>query len=153
MTACPSQTFNLDRFVAAQSGVYAQALAELKAGKKRSHWMWFVLPQLRALGMSAMAQRYGIESPDEAQAYAAHPVLGVRLRECVRALLGHKLTAEDMLGEVDAMKLRSCLTLFIAAVPGERLFAEALERFYGGQPDEATLRLLRVQPGSTDRSR
>ncbi|QHE88162.1 DUF1810 domain-containing protein [Hydrogenophaga sp. BPS33] len=134
---------SLERFVQAQQRDYAQALAELQAGRKRTHWIWYVLPQLRGLGHSAMAQRYGIDGRAEAEAYVAHPVLGPRLVACVRALLSHpELSAQEMLGEVDAMKLRSCLTLFAEVAPGEGCFAEALDTFYGGQRDASTLALL-----------
>ncbi|HEY9108839.1 MAG TPA: DUF1810 domain-containing protein [Roseateles sp.] len=135
----------VDRFVSAQQDHYAQALAELRAGRKTGHWIWFVLPQLRGLGRSAMAQTYGIADRTEAEAYLAHPLLGARLVECVAALLAHAaLSADDILGAIDAMKTRSCLTLFEAVASDERrhLFAQALERFYAGQRDEATLALL-----------
>lgn len=135
--------FDLERFVQAQAGSYQQALAELQDGSKRSHWMWFILPQLRGLGSSAMAQAYGIAGLAEARAYLAHPLLGPRLRECVRALLGHAgRSAESILGSTDALKLRSCLTLFARAAPGVPEFAQALEAFYGGEADVLTLRLL-----------
>ncbi|MET0240639.1 MAG: DUF1810 domain-containing protein [Sphingobium sp.] len=139
-----AQAFDLDRFVSAQEGVYPVALGEIRAGHKRSHWMWFVFPQLRGLGRSATAVHYGIASIDEARAYAAHPVLGGRLRECVAALQGlpQRISAEQVFGAVDAMKLRSSLTLFAAAVPEEALFADALERWFGGERDDATLDLL-----------
>ena len=134
---------SLQRFVQAQARDYAQALAELRAGHKRSHWIWYVLPQLRGLGRSSTAQFYGLAGRAEAAAYAAHPLLGPRLVECVRALLAHReRSAAQMLGEVDAMKLRSCLTLFAQVAPHEPVFQQALERFYAGQPDDATLRLL-----------
>lgn len=108
--------FDLRRFVEAQQGIHEQALMEIRAGRKRSHWMWFVFPQLQGLGHGAMAQHYGLSGLAEARAYLAHPVLGPRLRECVRALLGHAGTsAARLLGEVDALKLRSCLTLFARA--------------------------------------
>ena len=139
---------SLDRLLAAQDRHYAQALDELRAGRKTSHWIWFVLPQLRGLGRSSTAYEYGITGLAEAQAYLAHPVLGERLRECVRAMLTHKnKSAERILGEVDAMKFRSCLTLF-EAVSGEAdgLFAQALQRFYSGERDEATLSLLASSP-------
>jgi len=139
----PGDSFQLDRFVLAQADSYACALAELRAGCKRSHWVWFVFPQLRGLGHSPMAQHYGLSGLAEARAYAAHPVLGPRLRECVRALLGHAGTsAARLLGEVDALKLRSCLTLFALAAPDEALFGRALERFHAGVSDPGTLRLL-----------
>lgn len=133
----------LARFVAAQSGVYELALSELLAGEKRTHWMWFVLPQLRGLGHSMMADRYGIEDLDEARAYLAHPVLGERLAECVAALLGHagRRSAAEVLGVVDGIKLQSSLTLFEAAGGGPA-FGEALEAFYGGERDKRTLAML-----------
>ncbi|WP_338505386.1 DUF1810 domain-containing protein [Sphingomonas kaistensis] len=134
---------SLARFVAAQSGVYDLALAELRAGAKRTHWMWFVLPQLRGLGHSMMADRYGLEEIDEARAYLAHPVLGARLRECVAALLTHagRRTAAEVMGVVDAIKLHSSLTLFEAAGGGP-LFARALDVFYGGERDRRTLAMV-----------
>jgi uncharacterized protein (DUF1810 family) len=141
--------FALDRFVTAQQRDYAQALAELAAGRKRSHWIWYVLPQLRALGRSQMARDYGIGGLDEAAAYVAHPVLGPRLVECVMTVLRHAdRSATEMLGDVDAMKFRSCLTLFAAAAPDEPCFHQGLAAFYSGQPDPETLRLLRASPGA-----
>ena len=135
--------FDLDRFVRAQEAMYDQALAELKAGRKRSHWMWFIFPQLRALGRSETARFYGIGSAEEARAYLAKPPLGARLAECCAALMRHQSeAAETILGSVDAMKLRSSMTLFeaVAGAPGP--FAEVLEAFYGGGRDQETLRLL-----------
>ena len=134
---------DLERFVAAQAGTYDSALAELRRGAKRSHWMWFVFPQVAGLGRSDMARRYAIASLDEARAYLAHPVLGARLRECVTALqdLG-PTTAEAVLGAVDAAKLRSSLTLFLEG-GREALFRAALERWFGGEPDPLTLDRLR----------
>ena len=136
---------DLERFVQAQDqGTYDRALAELRAGHKTSHWMWFVFPQIAGLGRSPTAQRYAIESLDEARAYLDHPVLGPRLRECAAALTEHGgSTAEDILGGIDAMKLRSSMTLFALAAPGEELFDRVLEQYFGGDPDEATLRLAR----------
>ena len=136
---------HLARFLDAQASVYAEALAELRAGKKQTHWMWFVLPQLRGLGHSAMATRYGIENAAEAAAYLAHPVLGARLRECVAAVRTHKeKTAREILGSPDDLKFRSCLTLFHAvSAADDRLWQDALDQFYAGQHDEATLRLLK----------
>jgi len=132
----------LDRFVRAQDGHYDRALAELKAGRKTGHWIWFVLPQLRGLGRSAMAYEYGIAGRAEAEAYLAHPLLGERLRECVRTMLAHRgRSAARILGDIDAMKFRSCLTLF-DAVSTEPLFGQALDAFYGGERDPATLALL-----------
>lgn len=133
----------LERFLQAQARDYAQALAELKAGQKRSHWIWYVLPQLRGLGRSEMARHYSISDRAEAQAYIAHPVLGARLVECVGAVLTHPdRSAEEILGAVDALKFRSCLTLFHEVAPGEACFAEALRVFYRGERDSQTLRLL-----------
>jgi uncharacterized protein (DUF1810 family) len=118
--------FDLARFVEAQSGgVYEQALSELEAGRKRTHWIWFILPQHRNLGRSAMAKRYGLSGIEEAAAYAAHPVLGLRLRACVSAVRRHLAggrNAVEMLGDIDAVKFASCLEIFAAAVPGEPLF-------------------------------
>lgn len=138
--------FNLQRFLDAQDagGTYDRALAELRAGRKRTHWMWFVFPQLAGLGRSPTAQAYAIESLEEARAYLAHPVLGARLRESVQALLDLPAgtSARDILGDVDALKLRSSMTLFAHAAPGELLFQQVLERYYGGVADQATERLL-----------
>jgi uncharacterized protein (DUF1810 family) len=135
--------FGLSRFVEAQAHDYDVALAELRAGRKRTHWIWYVFPQLRGLGRSGASHLYGVSGGEEAREYLAHAVLGERLRECVRAMLVHKdVSAREILGEVDAMKFRSCLTLFTAVAPEEPLFAEALERFFGGDLDEETLRLL-----------
>jgi uncharacterized protein (DUF1810 family) len=125
--------FDLDRFVTAQDEgwTYARALAELRAGRKGSHWMWFVFPQEAGLGQSAMSRRYAIGSMEEARAYLAHPVLGPRLRECAAALLAVEgRSAVEILGEVDALKLRSSMTLFAAADPGEPLFPALLERYF-----------------------
>ncbi|MBO9380504.1 DUF1810 family protein [Sphingomonas histidinilytica] len=137
------QRFDLDRFVSAQEASYEAALAEIRRGRKRSHWMWFIFPQLAGLGRSTTAQHYAIASLDEARAYLAHPLLGARLRSCVEALqdLDHGSSAEAVFGDIDAMKLRSSLTLFEQA-SGERLFAAAIERWFDGRRDEATLRLL-----------
>jgi len=136
-------TFDLERFVQAQAGVHEVALAELRAGRKTSHWMWFVFPQLSGLGRSAMAHRYAIRSLEEARAYLEHPVLGPRLRACASALLAHAdLTADAILGSVDAMKLRSSMTLFHRAAPSEGVFKGVLDRFYGGLPDPQTDALL-----------
>jgi uncharacterized protein (DUF1810 family) len=134
---------DLERFLDAQSSVYPQALAELRAARKRGHWMWFVFPQLAGLGRSPTAQRYAISGLAEAGAYLAHPVLGARLRECARALLElGQADPEAILGGIDALKLRSSMTLFALADPDEPLFGAVLERFYGGRADAATERLL-----------
>jgi uncharacterized protein (DUF1810 family) len=130
---------DLERFVAAQERSYATALAELRRGRKESHWMWWIFPQLRSLGRSGTAKAYGIADLREAEAYLAHPVLGPRLVEATRAMLMHEGQApEAVLGGVDALKLRSCATLF-AAVPGAAPeFREVLEAFYGGEADPLT---------------
>jgi uncharacterized protein (DUF1810 family) len=130
---------DLRRFVDAQEQTYEQALAELRAGRKRTHWMWFVFPQIAGLCRSGMAQRFAIRDLDEARDYVAHPVLGPRLVECARALTA--LDTEDpaeVLGDVDAKKLRSSLTLFTLAAPGEPVFREALDHYFDGELDEAT---------------
>jgi len=136
----------LQRFVQAQARDYAQALAELEAGRKQTHWIWYVLPQLRGLGRSQTARNFGIDGAAEAAAYLAHPLLGPRLVECVNALLRHSdRSAAEMLGDVDAMKFRSCLTLFNQVAPSEPCFSAALARFYDGEPDPETLRQLRAR--------
>ena len=138
--------FDLARFLAAQQDCYARVLEELVAGRKTSHWMWFIFPQLRGLGMSATARRFGLAGLDEARAYLGHSLLGGRLRECVRALLAVEgRSAQQIFGSPDDLKLRSCLTLFAAAADrgaddGE--FAAALAKYYGGEPDPRTLQLL-----------
>lgn len=135
--------FDLARFLAAQAPVYATALDELRSGRKRSHWSWFVFPQLRGLGRSATSETYGLDGLAEARAYLAHPVLGQRLRESVQAMLAHRSRAASaVLGETDALKFRSCITLFSMADPAEPLFATALESFFAGEPDVRTLELL-----------
>jgi uncharacterized protein (DUF1810 family) len=135
-------TGDLDRFVRAQDGVYDDALAELTAGRKRTHWMWFVFPQIAGLGFSPTAQRYAIRSLDEARAYLAHPVLGPRLRECAQALLAVPgRSAREILGHPDDLKLRSSMTLFARAADDPAPFEAVLDRFYDG-PDALTLTLL-----------
>jgi uncharacterized protein (DUF1810 family) len=138
-----SDPYNLQRFIDAQEGVIDTALAELRAGSKQSHWMWFVFPQLAGLGRSPTAQFYGITSIEEARAYLEHPILGQRLRECIEALLAWagKRTPDQVLGPVDAMKLRSSLTLFDQVEPGT-VFERALAALFDDNPDEQTLALL-----------
>ena len=136
---------DLARFVDAQDagGTYETALRELRAGRKRSHWMWFVFPQVEGLGRSATAQHFGVRGLAEARAYVAHPLLGPRLVEAARALV--EQPSDDpvaVLGSIDAMKLRSSMTLFAAADPGQPVYAEVLARFFGGEPDDATLARL-----------
>jgi uncharacterized protein (DUF1810 family) len=142
MTPPSSQDrFDLRRFVEAQDrgGTYDQALRELRAGRKTSHWMWFVFPQIAGLGSSPTARRYAIGSLEEARAYLAHPVLGPRLRDAATSLTQLRTrSAEEVLGSIDAMKLRSSMTLFARATPDEPLFAEVLDRYFGGVADDAT---------------
>jgi uncharacterized protein (DUF1810 family) len=133
--------YDLQRFVAAQdaSGTYDRAVAELRAGRKASHWMWFVFPQIAGLGLSPTSQKYAIASLDEAQAYLAHPVLGPRLTECAAILVGLPArSAAQIFGDLDAQKLRSSITLFTRAAPGEPLFRQVLDKYFAGQPDPAT---------------
>ncbi len=137
-----SDPFDLDRFVMTQAPVYRQVLTELRAGRKQSHWMWFVFPQLRGLGRSEMAWRYGIAGLDEARAYLAHPMLGPRLHECLRLVLAAPGAAEDILGPVDALKLRSCATLFDLAADGDPDCRAILDRWWDGAPDPRTIALL-----------
>ena len=137
---------NLQRFVEAQAPVYARALAELKAGKKQSHWMWFIFPQIAGLGHSAMAHSYAIQSLEEAREYLAHPVLGARLRECCRTLLAlDGKTAHEIFRSPDDLKLRSCLTLFARAAPDEALFDDLLVKYFSSKEDPATLDALADQ--------
>ncbi|MGC9221927.1 MAG: DUF1810 domain-containing protein [Solirubrobacteraceae bacterium] len=137
--------FNLERFVAAQDGggTYQHAFEELRRGRKRGHWIWFVFPQLAGLGFSLMSERYAIRSLDEACAYLRHPVLGQRLVECAEALL--ELGGDDpvaVMGTIDALKLRSSMTLFAAAPDANPVFERVLTRYYQGRPDPLTTRLL-----------
>ena len=141
-----SDDFDLERFVQAQSGVHEQALAELRAGGKRSHWMWFVFPQVEGLGRSATAQQYAIGSLAEARAYLAHPVLGPRLRESAAAARDFAGTPEQLLGPIDEEKLRSSMTLFESADPDEAVFGEVLERHYGGSRCRHTQRFVAEHP-------
>lgn len=135
--------FDLQRFVDAQAPYYEQAVAELRQGEKRSHWIWFIFPQLRGLGFSSMSHRYGIGSAAEAQAYLAHPILGPRLRECTQIVLSleHR-SIHQIFGSVDAMKFRSSMTLFAHAAPGEPIFRQALDKYFAGKPDDRTVEML-----------
>jgi uncharacterized protein (DUF1810 family) len=150
--------FDLARFVAAQDagGSYQHAVAELRNGRKVSHWMWYVFPQLAGLGQSPTSQFFAISSVDEASAYLAHPVLGPRLHECAEILTGLSgRTAEQIFGSIDAMKLRSAMTLFRHADPDEALFGEVLDQYFGGVSDPATEQLLSQAAGTgrQDRAR
>lgn len=135
---------SLERFVQAQSGVYERALAELQAGRKQSHWMWFIFPQIAGLGHSAMAQRFAIPSLEEARDYLAHPLLGARLGECCQAVLAVEgKSAHDIFGSPDDVKFRSSLTLFSQAAPDELLFHHLLRKYFDGRADERSLEILR----------
>ena len=137
-------SFNLRRFVDAQASIYPQVVAELSRGRKESHWMWFVFPQLAGLGFSAMAQRFAIESRGEAIAYLAHDVLGPRLIECTRLVMEESArTIDDILGSPDDMKFRSSMTLF-DAVSKQKIFAQAIDAFYPAGKDPATIDILRT---------
>jgi uncharacterized protein (DUF1810 family) len=134
--------FDLQRFIGAQQAVYATVLAELKRGRKRTHWIWFIFPQVDGLGRSSTAHEFAIKSRDEAIAYLATPVFGVRLIECTKLVLAiPDKSAHDIFGSPDDMKFRSSMTLF-AAVDGGSLYRQALDRFFGGEPDQATLDIL-----------
>ena len=137
--------FNLDRFVTAQdaNGTYSHVIAELRSGAKRSHWMWFVFPQIQGLGQSSTSRHYAISSLAEARAYLQHPILGARLLECTAAVAGLKdRSATQIFGGTDAQKLHSSATLFLRAAPDEQLFQHILDQYFDGQPDSATDRLL-----------
>ena len=137
---------DLQRFVEAQAPVWDQVRAELAAGRKRTHWMWFVFPQLQGLGSSAMARHFAIENLAEAQAYLRHPLLGPRLRACAHALLDlHGRSAEAVFGYPDVLKLKSSMTLFAAVPEADAVFAAVLDRYYGGARDPRTLRLLGLE--------
>lgn len=143
MTTPESDTFDLARFTDAQATVYDTVLAELRAGRKRTHWIWFVFPQMRGLGHSATAYRFGLTSLEEAVAYLDHPVLGPRLHECVAALLAHRgRAARDILGYPDDLKVRSSMTLFAHATADNADFRAVLDRLYGGVEDELTVEQL-----------
>ena len=131
--------FNLERFVDAQAPVYDEVCRELKAGRKQSHWMWFIFPQIAGLGQSPISVRFAIASLDEAKAYLAHPILGARLRECARLILDVEgRTAREIFGSIDEMKLRSSMTLFAHAAPDGDLFQRCLGKYFAGSPDPAS---------------
>jgi uncharacterized protein (DUF1810 family) len=135
--------YNLARFVQAQENSYQQALSEIRSGRKQSHWMWFIFPQFAGLGVSPMAVRYAVKSIAEAETYLAHSVLGPRLFECAEAVLGLEgLAAVDVFGSPDDMKLRSCATLFGCVSPDNSAFHRIIDKYFDGQRDEATLRLV-----------
>jgi uncharacterized protein (DUF1810 family) len=135
--------FNLERFVEAQAPVYEQVRQELKVGRKQSHWIWFIFPQIAGLGQSPMSVRFAIASLDEAKAYLAHSVLGARLRECARLALDvESKTARDIFGSIDEMKFRSSMTLFARTAPDDAVFQRCLDKYFAGDPDPATLARL-----------
>jgi len=138
-----SDPHDLNRFALAQSGCYEQALSEVRNGHKRSHWMWFIFPQIEGLGLSARSQHYAIRSLEEARAYLRHPVLGPRLTECMDAVLSVEgRSANAIFGSIDEMKLRSCATLFSCAAPDAAVFDQVLAKYFGGDRDPDTLRRL-----------
>lgn len=138
--------YNLSRFVEAQAGDYEQALAEIRDGRKRSHWMWYVFPQIEGLGSSPISRRYAIKSLDEARAYLDHPVLGQRLVECAESALSVEgWSASDIFGSPDDMKLKSCATLFAEVTPPDSVFARLLNKFFAGERDSRTLGLAEIQ--------
>jgi len=143
-----SDPHNLSRFLEAQRDVYRRALAEIRCGRKRSHWMWFIFPQIAGLGLSATSRRFSIRNPAEAEAYLGHPVLGTRLLECAEAaLVVDALSAFEIFGSPDEMKLRSCATLFARVSPPGSVFHRLLDKYFDGDPDDSTLRLLATPPG------
>jgi uncharacterized protein (DUF1810 family) len=139
-----SDPYDLNRFVRAQADDYERALAEIRSGRKHSHWMWYVFPQIAGLGFSAMSERYSIKSLDEARGYLAHPILGQRLIECFKALLDVKdCSAFEIFGSPDDMKLKSSATLFAIASPKDSVFHRVLEKYFDGEMDRKTLELPR----------
>ena len=135
----PDRDLDLDRFVLSQAPIYDEVLQELRGGRKTGHWIWFIFPQLAGLGHSDMSSHFAIASLEEARAYLAHPVLGPRLLECAGIILATEgRTAREIFGSIDSMKLRSSMTLFHRAAPHEPVFAQVLDRYYGGLADEAT---------------
>ncbi|MBM4128184.1 MAG: DUF1810 domain-containing protein [Nitrospira sp.] len=141
-----TDAYNLHRFLTAQAPTYDSVLAELRAGRKSSHWMWFIFPQLTGLGHSAMAQQFAITSLDEANAYLQHPILGQRLRECTQLVLNvNGRSAEEIFGYPDHLKFRSCMTLFLTAATDNTLFKNVLVKYFDSQPDQMTLDILAQQ--------
>jgi uncharacterized protein (DUF1810 family) len=138
-----SDAYNLQRFLDAQAHTYHTVLAELRAGRKSSHWIWFIFPQIAGLGHSAMAQQFAIGSLDEAKAYLQHPALGPRLRECTQLVLNVEgRSAEEIFGYPDNLKFRSCITLFLTAATDNAIFKDALLKYFDGQPDQLTINIL-----------
>jgi uncharacterized protein (DUF1810 family) len=134
---------DLQRFEKAQNPIYENVLRELKRGQKEQHWMWYIFPQIQGLGRSEMARKFAITSLEEAKAYDKHPILGLRLRECTRLVLEIKeRTAEEIFGSIDRLKFRSSMTLFLYVTENNQVFQEALERYFNGQPDKLTVKIL-----------
>ena len=145
--------YNLNRFVQAQEENYEQALLELRSGRKRTHWMWYIFPQIDGLAVSATAKRYAIKSVEEAKAYVEHPILGPRLLECAEAVLRIEgRSATEIFGSPDDLKLRSCATLFACVLPAGSVFARLLQKYYRGGRDEKTLQLLALAPDAREPS-
>ena len=145
--------FDLARFTSAQEGVYDRALAEIRNGDKRSHWMWFIFPQIDGLGFSSTAKQYAIKSPDEARQYLAHPVLGARLLECAETVLAVKgRSASEIFGSPDDLKLKSCMTLFESVSGQGSVFSQVLDKYYQGQRDTRTLEILAAMKERKDRA-
>jgi len=139
-----ADAYNLQRFIDAQEGDYSSVLRELRAGQKRSHWMWYIFPQIQGLGGSSMSRNYAISSQDEAKAYWEHPILGSRLLECIQLVMDvQDRTAEEIFPYPDNLKLRSCITLFERSVPDPAIFRAVLQKYFAGKPDELTLDILR----------
>jgi uncharacterized protein (DUF1810 family) len=149
VTGDANDPHDLKRFVLAQEDQYAQALAEIRSGRKRSHWIWYIFPQFDGLGQSSVSKRFSIKSVAEAVAYLRHPILGPRLLECCGAALGVEgRSAHEIFGSPDDLKLRSCATLFAHVSPSGSVFERLLEKYYQGCPDDRTLRLMGVAPDS-----
>jgi uncharacterized protein (DUF1810 family) len=147
-TLAPEDPHDLIRFVEAQENRYVQALAEIKSGRKRTHWMWYIFPQIDGLAFSSTSKRYSIKSVEEAKAFLNHPVLGPRLLECMQAILRVEgRSAADIFGSPDDLKLRSCATLFACVSPPDSIFERVLDKYYQGGRDGKTLQLLAIDPG------
>jgi uncharacterized protein (DUF1810 family) len=141
-----SAIYDLQRFVEAQDRTYQSVLDELRVGQKRGHWMWYIFPQIKGLGVSAMAQKYAISSQEEARAYSEHPILGSRLRECTRLVMNvEERSVKQIFGYPDNLKFRSCMTLFEYSAANNSIFQDALLKYYDGKPDQLTLDILKQQ--------
>ncbi|MBW3637459.1 MAG: DUF1810 domain-containing protein [Armatimonadetes bacterium] len=144
----PNDPFNLSRFLEAQEDCYQQALLEIRSGRKRSHWMWFIFPQFEGLALSSTSRHYAIKSAEEAKAYLDHAILGSRLLECIESVMGvESRSVREIFGAPDDLKLKSCATLFACVSSSGSVFESLLEKFYSGERDAKTLELLGVRPG------